>query len=44
MRITQTRDKSITQYMLDKPLKDLESFKDLGVMVSKVSHGIIILA
>ena len=29
MRITQTRDKSITQYMLDKPLKDLKSFKDL---------------
>ena len=35
MRITQTRDKSITQYMLDKPLKDLKSFKDLGVAISK---------
>ena len=28
MRITHTRAKSITQYMLDKPLKDLKSFKD----------------
>ena len=28
MRITHTRDKSITQYMLDKPLKDLKSFKE----------------
>ena len=31
MRITHTRDKSITQYMLDKPLKNVKSFKDLGV-------------
>ena len=35
MRITHTRDKSITQYMLDKPLKDVKSFKDLGVAISK---------
>ena len=35
MRITHTRDKSITQYMLDKPLKDEKSFKDLGVTISK---------
>ena len=30
MRITHRRDKSIVQYMLDKPLKDGKSFKDLG--------------
>ena len=35
MRITHTRDKSITQYMLDKPLKDVKSFKDIGVTISK---------
>ena len=35
MRITHTGDKSITQYMLDKPLKDVKSFKDLGVARSK---------
>ena len=35
MRITHTRDKSITQYILDKPLKDVKSFKDLGVTISK---------
>ena len=35
MRITHTRDKSITQYMLDKTLKDVKSFKDLGVTKSK---------
>ena len=35
MRITHTRDKSITQYMLDKPLQDVKSFKDLGVTISK---------
>ena len=28
MRKTHTRDKSITQYMLDKPLKNEKSFKD----------------
>ena len=35
MRITHTGDKSITQYMLDKPLKDVKSFKDVSVMISK---------
>ena len=35
MCITHARDKSITQYMLDKPLKDVKSFKDLGVTISK---------
>ena len=35
MCITYTRDKSITQYMLDKPLKDVKSFKDLGVTITK---------
>ena len=35
MRITHTREKSITHYMLDKPLKDEKSFKDLGVTISK---------
>ena len=35
MRITHTRDKSITQHMLDKPLKDVKSFKDRGVAISK---------
>ena len=35
MRLTHTRDKSITQYMLDKPLKDVKSLKDLGVTISK---------
>ena len=35
MRITHTRDKSITQYILDKPLKDVKSSKDLGVTISK---------
>jgi len=35
MSITHTRDKYITQYMLDKPLKDVKIFKDLGVTISK---------
>ena len=35
MRKTHTRDKSIMQYMLDKPLKNEKSFKDLGVTISK---------
>ena len=35
MIITNTRNKSITQYMLDKPLKDAKSFKDLGITISK---------
>ena len=42
MRITHTRDKSVTQYMLDKPLKDVKSFKALRYR--RISHGIIILA
>ena len=35
MCITHTRDKSLTQYMLDNHLKDVKSFKDLGVTISK---------
>ena len=36
MRITHTRNKSVTQHiMLDKPLKDVKSFKDRGVTISK---------
>ena len=35
MRKTHTRAKSIMQYMLDKPLKNEKSFKDLGVTISK---------
>lgn len=34
MRITHTRDKSTSQYMLDK-VKDAKNFKDLGVTISK---------
>ena len=35
MHITHTGDKSITQYMLAKPLNNVKSFKDLGVAISK---------
>ena len=35
MRITHTREKSFSQYLLDKPLKDVKNFKDLGVTISK---------
>ena len=35
MRITDIRDTSVTQYLLDTPLKDVKSFKDLGVTISK---------
>ena len=35
MRITHTRDESILQNMLDKPLKDMKSIKDLGITISK---------
>ena len=49
MRITYTGNKFITQYMLDKPLKDVKSFKDLGDTIPglryrRISQGIIILA
>ena len=48
-RITYTGNKFITQYILDKPLKDVKSFKDLGVTIPglrywRISQGIIILA
>lgn len=45
LRITvlYTINKSVTQYMLDKPLKDVKSFKDLRVMLSKDLSWIIIL-
>ena len=33
MRITHTRNKSVTQ--LDRPLKDVKNFEDLGVTISK---------
>jgi len=37
MRITHSRDnyKSVTNYFLGKPLKDVDNFKDLGVMITK---------
>ena len=35
MRIIHTRNKSIAQYMLDKPLKDVKNFEDLDVTISK---------
>ena len=35
MHITHSRDKSVTNYTLDKPLRDLDSFKDLGVVITK---------
>ena len=35
MRITHTRNKSITQYILDKPLQDVKNFEDLRVTISK---------
>ena len=35
MGITHTRDESILQNMLDKPLKDMKSIKDLGITISK---------
>ena len=35
MRITHTRNKFVTQYILDKPLKDVKNFDDLGVTISK---------
>ena len=41
MRITHSRDKSLTNYTLGKPLKDVNSFKDLGVTITKdLSWGI----
>jgi len=35
MRITHSRDKSVTNYFLGKPLKDVNNFKDLGVKITK---------
>ena len=35
MRITHSRDKSETNYFLEKPLKDVDNFKDLGVTITK---------
>ena len=35
MRITHSRDKSETNYFLDKPLKDVDNSKDLGVTITK---------
>ena len=35
MRITHSRDKSTTNYKLGKALKDVKSFKDLGIIISK---------
>ena len=37
MHITHLRDKSVTNYTLDKPLKDVDSFKDLGVKTKDLS-------
>ena len=35
MRITHSRDKSETNYFLEKPLKDVDNFKDLGVTITR---------
>ena len=35
MRITHSRDRSETNYFLDKPLKDVDNFKDLGVTITR---------
>ena len=35
IHITHSRDKSVTNYTLNKPLKDVDSFKDLGVVITK---------
>ena len=35
VRITHSRDKSETNYFLEKPLKDVDNFKDLGVTITK---------
>ena len=35
MRITHSRDESETNYFLEKPLKDVDNFKDLGVTITK---------
>ena len=35
MRITHSRDKSVTNYYQRKPLKDVDNCKDLGVTVTK---------
>ena len=35
MRITHSRDRSETNYFLEKPLKDVHNFKDLGVTKTK---------
>ena len=35
MRITHLRDKSETNYFLEKPLKDVYNFKDLGVTIAR---------
>ena len=35
MRITHLRDKSETNYFLEKPLKDVDNFKDLGVIITR---------
>ena len=35
LRITHSRDKSVTNYFLGQPLKDVNNFKDLGVTITK---------
>ena len=35
MRITHTRDRSNSNYFLEKPLKDVANFKDLGIAITK---------
>ena len=35
MHITHSQDKSVTNYTLDKALRDVDSFKDLGVVITK---------
>ena len=35
MRITHSRDRSETNFFLDKPLKDVDNFKDLSVTITR---------
>ena len=35
MRITHSRDRSKTNYFLEKPLKNVDNFKDLGVTITR---------
>ena len=40
MRVTHSRDKSNTNYKLGMVLKDVKSFKDLGITIEKILLGV----